>query len=180
VRLSAPCCKHFVHSSTGDALKLWGRTNVREMIGEAVPPFFTRKHGRILVQLLTGMAPQVALDRGGTAFQVNSSPPRFRRSRPGTPCQGQGAPRDGMVGVKVGRAGNRARALRRWTGRILRVEVEGWVDPELPVSAADALGQVARAVASGFPRRAASPGPRGPPLLIMAAMPGECRSGRCG
>jgi hypothetical protein len=40
----------------------------------------------------------------------------------------------------------------RWTGRTLRVEIEGWVDPELPVSGADALGQqVARAVASEVP-----------------------------
>jgi cation diffusion facilitator family transporter len=45
-----------------------------------------------------------------------------------------------------------AHARARWTGRTLRVEVEGWVDPGLPVSAADALGQqVARAVASGVP-----------------------------
>jgi len=43
-----------------------------------------------------------------------------------------------------------AHARARWTGRTLRVEVEGWVDPALTVSGADALGQqVARAVASG-------------------------------
>ena len=29
----------------GDALSKWGHTNVREMIGEAVPPAFTAKHG---------------------------------------------------------------------------------------------------------------------------------------
>ncbi|GHH69544.1 DNA cytosine methyltransferase [Promicromonospora soli] len=29
----------------GDALRQWGHTNVREMIGEAVPPRFTRLHG---------------------------------------------------------------------------------------------------------------------------------------
>ena len=45
-----------------------------------------------------------------------------------------------------------AHARARWTGRTLRVEVEGWVDPGLPVSSADALGQhVARAVAAGLP-----------------------------
>ena len=45
-----------------------------------------------------------------------------------------------------------AHARARWTGRTLRVEVEGWVDPDLPVSSADALGQhVARAVAAGLP-----------------------------
>lgn len=45
----------------GDALETWGPTNVRAMIGEAVPPLFTRKHGRILAQLLRGIAPRVAL-----------------------------------------------------------------------------------------------------------------------
>lgn len=32
----------------GEALKKWGHTNVREMIGEAVPPAFTRMHGDVL------------------------------------------------------------------------------------------------------------------------------------
>jgi cation diffusion facilitator family transporter len=45
-----------------------------------------------------------------------------------------------------------AHARARWTGRTLRVEIEGWVDPALTVSGADALGQqVARAVASEVP-----------------------------
>jgi cation diffusion facilitator family transporter len=45
-----------------------------------------------------------------------------------------------------------AHARARWTGRTLRVEIEGWVDPELTVSSADALGQqVARAVARELP-----------------------------
>jgi hypothetical protein len=34
-----------------------------------------------------------------------------------------------------------AHARARWTGRTLRVEVEGWVDPELPAREADALGR---------------------------------------
>lgn len=38
----------------GDALKKWGHTNVREMIGEAVPPLFTRAHGRVLCAILEG------------------------------------------------------------------------------------------------------------------------------
>ncbi len=37
----------------GTALKRWGTTNVRAMIGEAVPPKFTHQHGRILVSLMT-------------------------------------------------------------------------------------------------------------------------------
>jgi divalent metal cation (Fe/Co/Zn/Cd) transporter len=46
-----------------------------------------------------------------------------------------------------------AHARARWTGRTLRVEVEGWVDPALTVSSADALGQqVAQAVASELPK----------------------------
>ena len=45
-----------------------------------------------------------------------------------------------------------AHARARLTGRTLRVEIEGWVDPALTVSRADALGQqVARAVASELP-----------------------------
>ena len=40
-----------------------------------------------------------------------------------------------------------AHARARWTGRTLRVEIEGWVDPELPARQADALGrQVADAL----------------------------------
>jgi cation diffusion facilitator family transporter len=45
-----------------------------------------------------------------------------------------------------------AHARARWTGRTLRVEVEGWVDPDLTVSEADALGrQVALAVVQQVP-----------------------------
>jgi cation diffusion facilitator family transporter len=45
-----------------------------------------------------------------------------------------------------------AHARARWTGRTLRVEIEGWVDPDLPVRAADALGrQVADAVSRQLP-----------------------------
>lgn len=38
----------------GDSLEEWGHTKVREMIGEAVPPRFTRLHGKVLRWLLTG------------------------------------------------------------------------------------------------------------------------------
>jgi cation diffusion facilitator family transporter len=45
-----------------------------------------------------------------------------------------------------------AHARARWTGRTLRVEIEGWVDPDLKVRDADGLGrQVAAAVAAGLP-----------------------------
>jgi cation diffusion facilitator family transporter len=45
-----------------------------------------------------------------------------------------------------------AHARARWTGRTLRVEIEGWVAPGLTVSGADSLGQqVARAVARQLP-----------------------------
>jgi DNA (cytosine-5)-methyltransferase 1 len=36
----------------GDALKKLGHTNVREMIGEAVPPAFTKLHGEVLCGIL--------------------------------------------------------------------------------------------------------------------------------
>lgn len=45
----------------GDALGQWGHTNVRAMIGEAVPPLFTQKHGRVLAHLLRGIPPRLAL-----------------------------------------------------------------------------------------------------------------------
>lgn len=35
-----------------------------------------------------------------------------------------------------------AHGRARWTGRTLRVEVEGWVDPDLPARDADALGRL--------------------------------------
>jgi cation diffusion facilitator family transporter len=35
-----------------------------------------------------------------------------------------------------------AHARARWTGRTLRVEIEGWVDPQLPAKDADALGRL--------------------------------------
>lgn len=38
----------------GDALERWGATNVRDMIGEAVPPKFTFLHGLVLASLLNG------------------------------------------------------------------------------------------------------------------------------
>jgi divalent metal cation (Fe/Co/Zn/Cd) transporter len=45
-----------------------------------------------------------------------------------------------------------AHARARWTGRTLRIELEGWVDPDLPVRDADELGrQVAAALAREVP-----------------------------
>ena len=35
-----------------------------------------------------------------------------------------------------------AHARARWTGRTLRVEIEGWVHPELPAKDADAMGRL--------------------------------------
>ncbi len=35
-----------------------------------------------------------------------------------------------------------AHAKARWTGRTLRVEIEGWVDPELTAREADAIGRL--------------------------------------
>ena len=46
-----------------------------------------------------------------------------------------------------------AHARARWTGRTLRVEIEGWVDPELPARDADAIGRhVVAAVAQQLPQ----------------------------
>ncbi|WP_310628701.1 DNA cytosine methyltransferase [Limnohabitans sp.] len=49
----------------GDALKKFGHTNVREMIGEAVPPAFTKLHGEVLYGILKrewGLAPMALSD----------------------------------------------------------------------------------------------------------------------
>jgi cation diffusion facilitator family transporter len=46
-----------------------------------------------------------------------------------------------------------AHARARWTGRTLRVEIEGWVDPGLPARDADALGRlVAGALSRQLPQ----------------------------
>ena len=37
----------------GDSLKKFGHTNIRAMIGEAVPPLFTELHGKTLISLLS-------------------------------------------------------------------------------------------------------------------------------
>ena len=48
-----------------------------------------------------------------------------------------------------------AHARARWTGRTLRVEVEGWVDPDLTARDADTLGrQAAAAIARQLPEAA--------------------------
>ena len=36
----------------GNALAKWGHTNIRVMIGEAVPPLFTKQHGEVLQSIL--------------------------------------------------------------------------------------------------------------------------------
>jgi divalent metal cation (Fe/Co/Zn/Cd) transporter len=41
-----------------------------------------------------------------------------------------------------------AHARARWTGRTLRIEIEGWVDPDLPARDADAIGRQVAAVLS--------------------------------
>ncbi|MGH3765601.1 MAG: cation diffusion facilitator family transporter [Pseudonocardiaceae bacterium] len=58
-----------------------------------------------------------------------------------------------------------AHARARWTGRTLRIEIEGWVDPALPVATADQLGhQVIDAVHEAVPEaRAVTVTPRAMP-----------------
>jgi DNA (cytosine-5)-methyltransferase 1 len=45
----------------GDHLKRYGHTSLRAMIGEAVPPQFTERHGRVLVSLLDGRVSRRAM-----------------------------------------------------------------------------------------------------------------------
>jgi hypothetical protein len=57
--------------------------------------------------------------------------------------------------------GIHAHARAGWTGRTLRVELEGWVDPELPVKDADAFGRLWQTSSpASSPTQTASPGPR--------------------
>jgi DNA (cytosine-5)-methyltransferase 1 len=63
----------------GESLRLWGHTNVRAMIGEAVPPMFTRKHGRVLAQLLRGVPPRLTLSM--TDDRVRAAERSLERSR---------------------------------------------------------------------------------------------------
>jgi cation diffusion facilitator family transporter len=69
-----------------------------------------------------------------------------------------------------------AHARARWTGRRLRVEIEGWVDPGLPVRDADAVGrQVTAALARRLPEAGSltwmsRAGPAGDPALSAAAV----------
>ena len=51
----------------GDALRRWGHTNVREMIGEAVPPLFTRAHGHVLRAILEGRLRVRMYDASGSS-----------------------------------------------------------------------------------------------------------------
>jgi DNA (cytosine-5)-methyltransferase 1 len=45
----------------GNALQRWGATNVRAMIGEAVPPIFTGRHGRLVARLLADQRAMTAI-----------------------------------------------------------------------------------------------------------------------
>jgi DNA (cytosine-5)-methyltransferase 1 len=65
----------------GEALADWGHTNVRAMIGEAVPPLFTRKHGKVLMTLLEGSSPRDALSRLDSRLSVASENLKMARRR---------------------------------------------------------------------------------------------------
>jgi DNA (cytosine-5)-methyltransferase 1 len=69
----------------GDALERWGSTNLREMIGEAVPPRFTHQHGLAVRGVLTGEWPVQALPQGDPrcmkAFRALTRAPRAAKKR---------------------------------------------------------------------------------------------------
>jgi DNA (cytosine-5)-methyltransferase 1 len=46
----------------GTSIETFGLTFLREMIGEAVPPAFTRRHGDVLVKLLSGKQDEDVVD----------------------------------------------------------------------------------------------------------------------
>ena len=65
----------------GKTLQQFGGGIVRDMIGEAVPPLFTEKHGKMLVKVLSKTTIQVALSTGdkrcSRAVQLLSKKPRL-------------------------------------------------------------------------------------------------------
>jgi DNA (cytosine-5)-methyltransferase 1 len=65
----------------GNTLAKWGHTNLRAMIGEAVPPLFTRKHGQALASLLNGVPPRSALASGDARITVASTSLERARER---------------------------------------------------------------------------------------------------
>jgi DNA (cytosine-5)-methyltransferase 1 len=79
----------------GDALEQWGHSNVRAMIGEAVPPLFTKKHGRILASLLREVPPRIALSAEDTRV---SSAMRALRVRDTSDAVGSAARHDDQRG----------------------------------------------------------------------------------
>lgn len=65
----------------GDTLPKWEHMNIRAMIGEAVPPLFTRKHGQVLTSLLNGVHPRGALDLGDARLTLPSASLERARQR---------------------------------------------------------------------------------------------------
>jgi DNA (cytosine-5)-methyltransferase 1 len=62
----------------GDALSKWGSTNVRAMIGEAVPPRFTEMHGQVLAAVLGKEASQAPISVSDS--RVDSAVKRLTRA----------------------------------------------------------------------------------------------------
>lgn len=83
----------------GTALKQWGTTNVRAMIGEAVPPLFTAAHGRALMGVLTGRWLLAAISQSDVRFQRASVKLGLNR----LPASSQAPVRQGSNGVKASR-----------------------------------------------------------------------------
>lgn len=57
----------------GYALETWGQGLIRDMIGEAVPPRFTRLHGRVLYRLLMGQSTRLVSGRDVRVRRANQS-----------------------------------------------------------------------------------------------------------
>ena len=96
-------------------------------------------------------------DRGRPGFPLGRPDRRARGHRVHLPCrlrghQGRRAPpgrrrrpechHHRRSGRGIGAGCIHAHARARWTGRTLRVEIEGWVDPDLPAREADAMGRL--------------------------------------
>jgi DNA (cytosine-5)-methyltransferase 1 len=73
----------------GDTLAVYGPSNVRRMIGEAVPPRFTRAHGVVLRALLEGRPPWRPLPASDA--RVAAAAARLKRAARDT-AAGRGAP----------------------------------------------------------------------------------------
>lgn len=112
----------------GDALDKWGHTNIREMIGEAVPPGFTRLHGEVLKSVLGKKSARMRIgcgdDRLAKAWvKLIDAAKKDRRRNPRKSVPAEFFTLPSAVGTKAARM-SRARIRTYGNGRKSRLRQE--------------------------------------------------------